>query len=117
MTERKEGQSVEAGLALPPNTFADWRRQRDEEKLMIFLSRFRDAEALGKFLDEHDRMRDTVKGFDSMAKELEYLVEERERRDWLFRAIKSVATWMIAVTAAIAAFKGFFSDWHNGGKP
>lgn len=116
MPERLDG--PQPGLPSSPQTLADWRRQNDEAKLMLFLTRFTSAEALGKFLDEHDRMRERLKAFDEIAEDIEKLIEEQERREWLFRASKSIATWMIAITAGIAAFKGFFSDFlSGGGKP
>lgn len=56
------------------------------------------AADLGKFLDEHDK-----------------LVEEAQRRAWLFGFIKTVALWMTAVAGGLAVIKGYLNDL--GGKP
>ena len=76
----------------------DWRQQADDEKLRAFLARFPSAESLGRFLDEH-----------------EALVEEAERRKWLFSFTKAIAMWIAAVAAAIAVIRGFWADIGGGG--
>jgi len=76
----------------------DWRKKVDDEKLMLFLARFPSAEALGRFIDEHEK-----------------LVEDANRRTWVFSFIKNVALWMTAVAGGLAVLKGYLSD--IGGKP
>lgn len=89
------------GYTVPPMEVTDWRRKADDEKLMLFVARFPTAADLGKFLDEHDK-----------------LVEEAQRRAWLFSAIKTVALWTTAVAGALAVLKGYLNDLGaGGGKP
>lgn len=86
---------------LTPFALPNRRQKMDDEKLMLFLDRFPNAESLGRFLDEHDT-----------------LVEEADRRKWLFGFIKNVAMWMTAVAAGIAVVRGFLGDiGAGGGKP
>ena len=41
---------------------------------------------------------------------LEQLLDERRRRDWLFRSIKTIAAWAAAVAAGWFALKGLLSE-------
>jgi len=39
------------------------------------------------------------------------LIEEKARRDWLFRSMRNVAAWSAAVAAGWLAFKGLMADF------
>jgi len=45
---------------------------------------------------------------------IEELIEEKRRRDWLFRSIRTVGLWAAAVAAGWLAFKGLLVDVMSG---
>lgn len=42
---------------------------------------------------------------------VDVLLEEKARRDWLFRSIRTVAGWSAAVATGWLAFKGLLTDF------
>jgi hypothetical protein len=53
----------------------------------------------------------------SKLRALDELVEEKKRRDWLLRAVRTVATWAAAVATGWLTLKGLLADFLAGIKP
>lgn len=45
---------------------------------------------------------------------IDELLEEKKRRDWLLKSMRTVATWAAAVATGWLAFKGLLADFLTG---
>ena len=74
----------------------------------------------GASKDDEDRYLEALRSLgtpEQLAAKLQAideLIEEKKKRDWLFVAVRTIATWAAAVAAGWLAFKGVLTDFLLG---